>query len=176
MCKFRPQENDFIQDLLYEDGVKKLQTEFDIVRLFKQLRHVELLSNIFLSKYQKSLLPYFKQNLLHFEPDSQSINNLSFSENQGNRPEEFYQDLLQIIKKSKKSKISRRIIKSIIDAPAITTKDNSIPNVGIGKSNKTNKVKSKFLKGKKSTMKITKGDTQINKSMHGIEDRTVLRL
>lgn len=50
--------------LLYIDGVEKLQKEFDIVSIIQSVRKMRLVTDIFLARYQKALVPYFKANLL----------------------------------------------------------------------------------------------------------------
>src|SRR5690606_3994423 len=67
-CCFRRSEYGRKKDELYRIGVKKLIHEFDIANIVKQLRTMKLVSHLFLLKYQRFMLPYFKSNLLQTGP------------------------------------------------------------------------------------------------------------
>ena len=52
------------KDLLFRQAVKKLDKEFDIIKVIKSIRKIELLSSVILSKYQKFFLPALNYNIL----------------------------------------------------------------------------------------------------------------
>jgi hypothetical protein len=47
--------------------VNKLTDEIEIVTMLKNLRKTNLLTRISLSKYQRSLIPYFRENIIQEE-------------------------------------------------------------------------------------------------------------
>ena len=56
---------------MFEDGITQLEEQFDIVKVMKSLRKIDLIAQITLSKYQQQLLPYMKNNVLGLEkPDN----------------------------------------------------------------------------------------------------------
>ncbi len=64
-----------------------MQSQFEIVQIFKQLKTSSLLADITLSKHQKALIPYFKSHLvnlndIHTQEDNQKTtnNNIAWDE------------------------------------------------------------------------------------------------
>ena len=53
----------------YIKGVKRLREEFDVISLFRTLRHVDHLSKILLARHQEHFLPVLKENVLSADPD-----------------------------------------------------------------------------------------------------------
>jgi hypothetical protein len=52
---------------LYSAGVESLESDFDIVRLVKTLRKVDLLTELLLSDHHRGLLPYTKHFRLSYD-------------------------------------------------------------------------------------------------------------
>jgi len=103
------------KDRLFKIGVQKLEKEFEITTIMKKIRQVSLLSQIFLSKYQLKLTPYFPKNVLK----ERTIQNASFkipSHRKGKAQlseAELDFCLQQVISKVKQSKVDKRILKNL---------------------------------------------------------------
>lgn len=54
-------------------GVNEIMREFDIVNIVKKLRMVDFLSTVLLSKNERALFPYFKQNILWDDSQCNSL-------------------------------------------------------------------------------------------------------
>ena len=52
------------KQLLFLKGQRRLVRSFNITSILKTLQKVDLLEHIILAKYQKSFLPFSKQNIL----------------------------------------------------------------------------------------------------------------
>ena len=63
-CFCKKTHHQMQRKLQYEKGVEKLQKSFEITTLIKELRRTKLMTHIFFAKYQRALIPYFKQYLL----------------------------------------------------------------------------------------------------------------
>jgi hypothetical protein len=61
------------EDILYNHGIKKVLHSFDIAHIVKQQRAMSLIQNLMFAKYQRSLLPYLKENVLDSFHDSHEI-------------------------------------------------------------------------------------------------------
>ena len=46
-------------------GIQKIDNELDIRRITTELRTLKFISHILLNKQQRSLIPFFRQNLLN---------------------------------------------------------------------------------------------------------------
>jgi len=103
------------KDRLFKLGVQKLEKEFEITKMVKKIRQVSLLSQIFLSKYQLKLTPYFPKNILK----ERTIQNASFkipSHRKGKTQlseAELDSCLQQVISKVRQSKVDKRILKNL---------------------------------------------------------------
>ena len=58
-------KKDTIDFQLYNEGLDKLQKEFEIKKIIKKLRLIKISSQIILQKYQRKLIPYFECNTLY---------------------------------------------------------------------------------------------------------------
>ncbi|CDW90594.1 UNKNOWN [Stylonychia lemnae] len=54
---------------LFKQGKSKLESEFDISKIILKLRNLELLSQIMISKYQRTIIPYMSENILNLSKD-----------------------------------------------------------------------------------------------------------
>jgi len=59
---------------IYKKGVERMEHEFDITEIAKELRNVSIVCGLSLSKYQKALLPYFKKHLITYEEPEKEEN------------------------------------------------------------------------------------------------------
>ncbi|CDW89063.1 UNKNOWN [Stylonychia lemnae] len=93
----------YAREKLYQNGIKKIRQELDIRHIVKELRNIRFIQKVLLDKYQRSMIKYFKGNLLNEAPD---LNN------------KFTQDnvmiyLKQILSKEKQNSFDKRLMKSI---------------------------------------------------------------
>eukprot|EP00347_Sterkiella_histriomuscorum_P016521 403352870 len=143
ICKLsRKRMRTIKKQLLYQDGVSKLQQEFDMIKMIKQMKKVKLLTNILLSQQQKSLLPYFKQNLLAFNDNAKQkqaaqskFKETLIKDKIDNRIIE--NNLKQAVKRANKYKTDQRIINSLSNFDF--NFDNKNENCKSSKSIKQNK-------------------------------------
>lgn len=47
-------------------GLKKINAELDIRNLSQELRTLKFISHVLLTKYQRDLIPHFRENLLNY--------------------------------------------------------------------------------------------------------------
>ena len=50
--------------LKYMKGVSKLNKSFEVTTILKQLRKTQLMTQVVLAKYQRTLIPYFRQYMI----------------------------------------------------------------------------------------------------------------
>ncbi|CDW78736.1 UNKNOWN [Stylonychia lemnae] len=53
------------RDKLYQNGIQKISKELDIRYIVKELRNIKFVQKVLLNKYQRSMVQYFKGNLLN---------------------------------------------------------------------------------------------------------------
>ncbi len=61
------------REKLYNKAIRKLQNEVDITSILKTLRNTNLITHIFLSKYQRKMIPYFKENIIQEGSDDEAL-------------------------------------------------------------------------------------------------------
>ena len=93
-------------ELIYESGQRRLNRAFSITRVLTKLERMNLFEHIFLSKYQKRFLPFFRSNVL----DGRVLSNESSSQEEV-PPEILALYLDQLALQS--SKVDKRIMKMI---------------------------------------------------------------
>ena len=64
---------DRYKERLYKLGVKKIEEEFDIRNINKDLRTLKFISHVLLTKYQRKLIPHFRENLLNYQTYDHSL-------------------------------------------------------------------------------------------------------
>ena len=52
---------------MYERAIEKVNEEFDIRSIAREIRTLRFMTNIILRKDQRKIVPYFKQHILNYE-------------------------------------------------------------------------------------------------------------
>eukprot|EP00347_Sterkiella_histriomuscorum_P017583 403348782 len=107
---------------MYEIGKEKVEKELDISSIIKQMRVLKLVSKIYLNKYQRKLVPFFKSNMLSSKLEkqikkekTQEFNELESKQTKQERGVEISDNLIQLFTDCKcQSQKSMKIIDSII--------------------------------------------------------------
>eukprot|EP00347_Sterkiella_histriomuscorum_P018817 403344057 len=99
-------QNDFV--ISENQGVRKLQKEFDMVRHLKKIRVADSVAELTLSQFQRELIPFFDRNILNGH--SNSGLRLNSKKSILNDDKELSTSLKQIVLDSRKSAIDQRII------------------------------------------------------------------
>lgn len=63
-----------INESFYNNGVKRLQKEFDMIRFLKNGRIADSLAYITLTQFQRDLIPYFNGNILQIRKKKKVLN------------------------------------------------------------------------------------------------------
>jgi hypothetical protein len=87
---------------LYEKALRKIDHELDIRHISRELQTLRFITKILLTKYQRLMIPYFKQHLLNYE-DQKEPDSLAVIED----------GLARTIDSSLQSKLDRRVLKNI---------------------------------------------------------------
>eukprot|EP00347_Sterkiella_histriomuscorum_P007946 403346959 len=148
LAKLRRNQRDKQRFRLYKKAIKKLEQNFEVLHLFKQMKTSQFLAQIFLAKYQKEMMPYFRSNLIDDNSgilnrsdtsmngfdDSKSSDDDSYTDwekmNQF-RKAQLKQYLIQAILLSKEQKVDQRLLKNL-DSNAFTTQGSPRRSTVIG--------------------------------------------
>jgi len=65
-CCLKKTRRELRNNELYKKALKKIDNELDIRHISKELRTLKFISNVMLTKYQRYMIPFFKQHLLNF--------------------------------------------------------------------------------------------------------------
>lgn len=63
-----------INESFYNNGVKRLQKELDMIRFLKNGRIADSLAYITLTQFQRDLIPYFNGNILQIRKKKKVLN------------------------------------------------------------------------------------------------------
>ena len=55
------------KEILFQTGINKIEQELDIRQIAHNQKTLNFIAQIMLTKYQRYMIPYFKENLLNFE-------------------------------------------------------------------------------------------------------------
>ena len=104
-CCCRTSTKDLIKRNLYEKALSKIGNELDIRHINNELRNLKFVANILLTKYQRQMIPFFRDNIVSGNSNSSKVNE--------KLEENFDQNLQQVLKDAKRSKLNQRIIKNV---------------------------------------------------------------
>eukprot|EP00347_Sterkiella_histriomuscorum_P010975 403374223 len=109
-----------LKEKLYQIGVQKLSQEFDMIRYLKKSRVATSVAELSMSEYQRNLIPYFNQNVLTNKAQNKPLTTQSslstFSDinlNSQNHQQSLNTSIQQLVLKSRKSIIDRKIIQML---------------------------------------------------------------
>ncbi|CDW86005.1 UNKNOWN [Stylonychia lemnae] len=108
----------YIQNKLYQKARNTIENEFDIVRVIKTVRKVDLIFKTMFSKYQSFFIPILRNNVL--SQNDIELRDADFNVKEIQEIKKIDDDKLKIfistlIMQSEKSKIDKRILKHLSD-------------------------------------------------------------
>ncbi|CDW82709.1 UNKNOWN [Stylonychia lemnae] len=98
---------------LFKLGESKLDSEFDISKIILKLRNLELLTQMMISKYQRTIIPFMSENVLN----QQTIRNQNSQYFKEHNNLSLY--LKQIDIQKKKNQIDKRIYKNLLKSSSL---------------------------------------------------------
>jgi len=108
---------------IYRKGIKNLKDELDVVRYIKNMRLLDFISKIVLTKTERLMAPYFSKNVVRLNVEEE--NNKTFATND----EIFVRTNVSKLVQSKRI-ISKKVIKNIcLDGKDIFSKLEKTPGV-----------------------------------------------